>query len=108
MSAPELDLYIERLVLEKLSPSERERVATALVAELERLVAEQGLPPDLVAAGSINLPHHGVTVAAGSRPDAIGVQVAQSLYHSLSGGTAPAESGAHKGSAGVSSAQRGS
>ena len=86
MSAPELDLHIDRLVLHDLPSSQRDRVAAAIVAEIERLVAEQGLPLGLAADAVVDLPSHAVSVAAGLNPEAIGVHVAQSVFSTIAGG----------------------
>jgi hypothetical protein len=90
----ELELHIERLVLHDLPGHQRHRIAAAITAELERLVAEQGLPPGMAASGSIELPSADITVTAGARPEAIGRQVAQSLYRSFAGGSARPETAA--------------
>jgi hypothetical protein len=81
-----LELTIERLILPDLPPLQRRRVVAAIEAELGRLWAEQGIPPGLDAGASITLNASSVQAAARARPDQIGAQVAQSIYHGLAGG----------------------
>jgi hypothetical protein len=80
-----LELTIERLILPDLPPVHRERVAAAIEQELARLWAEQGSPPGLDAGAPITLHASSVQSAPGARPEAIGAQVAQSIYSSLAG-----------------------
>ncbi len=81
-----LELTIDHLILPDLPLVHRERVAAALEGELARLWAEQGPPPGVEAGERLALSASSVQVAAGARPDEIGAQVAQSIYHSLAGG----------------------
>jgi hypothetical protein len=81
-----LELIIERLILPDLPLVHRERVAAAIEQELARLWAEQGPPPGVEAGEPLALSATSVQVAAGARPEAIGAQVAQSIYTSLAGG----------------------
>jgi hypothetical protein len=84
MKQTNLELNIEKLILPDLPPRQRARVAAAIEQELTRLWTEQGLPPG-VTGDSLALNAASVQVAAGMTPDAMGVQVAQSIYHSLAG-----------------------
>jgi hypothetical protein len=81
----DFELHIERLVLHDVPGHQRHRIAAAITAELVRLVTEQGLPPHMVGAISIDLPAADITVPVGARPEAIGQQVALALYQSLGG-----------------------
>ena len=83
MRQAHLELAIDRLILPDLPPSQRERVAAALEAELARLWAEQGMPPGVENASSLTLNAATVQVAAGARPDEVGAQVARSIYSDL-------------------------
>jgi hypothetical protein len=80
-----LELSIEHLILPDLPLVHRERVAAALEQELARLWAEQGPPPGLEAGEPLALSPSSVRVAASAQPEAIGAQVAQSIYSSLVG-----------------------
>jgi hypothetical protein len=81
-----LELTIDHLILPDLPLVYRERVAAALEQELARLWAEQGPPTGVEAGESLALSATSVQVAAGAQPEAIGAQVAQSIYTSLAGG----------------------
>jgi hypothetical protein len=81
-----LELSIEHLILPDLPLVHRARVAAALEGELARLWAEQGPPPGVEAGEPLALSGSSVQVAAGALPEAIGAQVAQSIYTSLAGG----------------------
>jgi hypothetical protein len=90
MSAPDVELLIERLVLPEMRPWEQREVAEALERELRRLLAERGVPPGLADAdGAIRVSLPAVRVAAGLRPAAIGARVAEAIYANVAGG-APA------------------
>jgi hypothetical protein len=81
-----LELSIDHLILPDLPLVHRERVAAALEQELARLWAEQGPPSGIEAGEPLALSASRVQVAAGAGPEAIGAQVAQSIYTSLAGG----------------------
>jgi hypothetical protein len=80
-----LELTIDHLILPDLPLVHRERVTAALEGELARLWAEHGPPPGVEAGEMLALSASSVQVAAGARPDEIGAQVAQSIYHGLAG-----------------------
>jgi hypothetical protein len=84
-----LELSIDQLILPDLPLVHRERVAAAIEQELARLWAEQGSPPGLDAGAPITLNASSVQAAAGARPEAIGAQVARSIYSSLAGSEGP-------------------
>jgi hypothetical protein len=81
-----LELSIEHLILPDLPLVHRERVTAAMEQELARLWAGQGPPPGLEAGEPLALRASSVQVAADARPEAIGAQVAQSIYTGLAGG----------------------
>jgi hypothetical protein len=85
VSASDIELHIGQLVLDDMSPAQRRRVAAALKAECERLVAEQGLPAGWTPGAEIDLPAHSVTVAHGSGPEEIGAAVARSVWGRVAG-----------------------
>jgi len=84
MKQANLELNIEKLILPDLPPGQRLRVAAIIEQELTRLWTEQGLPPGIVG-DSVALTATTVQVAAGMAPDAMGVQVAQSIYQNMAG-----------------------
>ena len=88
MKTANLELNIEKLILPDLPPRQRARVAAAIEQELSRLWTEQGLPPG-VTGDSLALNATSIQVAASVTPDAMGVQVAQSIYQSLAGHSQP-------------------
>jgi hypothetical protein len=89
MKRSRIELDIGELILRSLPAlpgAQRASVAAAIERELQRLLAERGLPSSLARGGYV--PHIGIDnlqVAADATPDAIGAQIAQSMYGSLSG-----------------------
>ena len=86
MKSYRIEIAIEELVLHGLDPSDRDGIREAIQRELERLFHERGVPGSLAAGGkTVHLEHAAVEVQAGSRADAIGAQVAHSLYGRVTG-----------------------
>jgi hypothetical protein len=84
MKPANIELHIEELVLRGFAPGDRYRIGEAVEAELQRLFAEQGAPPSLTQDGEIErLDGGSFEMAAGSRSDAIGAQVAHAVYGRL-------------------------
>jgi hypothetical protein len=82
---PDLELYIEELVLHGFAARDRDRISAALQQELTRLFTEQGIPPTLTQGGQIAQLNGGTfNITAGTRPDIIGTQIAQSIYGGFS------------------------
>jgi hypothetical protein len=77
-------LHIERLVLEGLPVGSHDGplVQAAIEAELARLIGEGG--GGLAKIGSAPLKKGLAIDAVSSRPDTLGVQIAQSIYGSIS------------------------
>jgi hypothetical protein len=80
----QVELAIDDLVLHGFSRHERDRIASALHAELERLVGER------VAAGGfsneLEIPRvdgGAFTARRGMRPEAIGAEVARAIMRGL-------------------------
>lgn len=85
----DLELHIDELVLRGLPYAQRDRISQAIQAELMRLLDESGLPPWLAGGGSLpEVRVDGLQVAAGARTNAVGAQIAGSIYSSLAGGGA--------------------
>jgi hypothetical protein len=78
-----IDLHIERLILEgvDLAPGQRPGLQAAVESELTRLLTEGGLAPQLTAGGAL----HRVTTPAirldrGNGPATLGHQIAGAVY----------------------------
>lgn len=78
---PNIELHIEELILHGFPHSDRYQIAEAVERELTRLFAEQGIPASLSHGGEVAFLKGGsFNVALGSKVEAIGTQVAQSVY----------------------------
>ena len=76
-----LELQIEDLVLDGFPAADKDRIGRALQAELERLFAEEGVPPSVEAGGSVATIDGGsFKVAPNASPEAVGAQVARAMY----------------------------
>lgn len=78
-----IELHIERLVLDGLAATPRERtmIRTAVEMELSRLLTEGGLAREL--AGGVALPSLGVgniQLTPGGNPWQLGEQIARAVY----------------------------
>ncbi len=80
-----VELHIDELVLYDVDVAQRHAVAAAIEQALTQLFAEQGVPGDLNAE-TLSVDASTIRVSAGARADAIGAQVAQSIYHQIAGG----------------------
>jgi hypothetical protein len=83
-----LDLYIEELRLQHVIPAHRERIRAAVERELQRLLAEQGLPPSLTQGWNFT-PQENTTWEGvpGRTAESVGAQIAQQVYGGLAQGT---------------------
>jgi hypothetical protein len=85
MISSNIELHIEGLVLHGFAPDDRYRIGEAVERELARLFAEQGVPPSLTNGSEIaRLDAREFKVAQGSKAEAIGAQMAQTVYGGLS------------------------
>ena len=85
MTRANVELHIEELVLHGFAPGDRYNIGDAVERELGRLFSEQGTPSQLsLNAETAQLDAGGFDVAHGSKPEAIGSQVAHALYGRLS------------------------
>lgn len=78
-----VNLHIERLVLDgiTLSPRERALLGTAVTDELTRLISEGGLPANLPASGIVpSIPAGSIQLGHGNNPALLGQQIAQAVY----------------------------
>jgi hypothetical protein len=86
MIGPNVELYIEELVLHGFSPSDRYRIAEAVQSELTRLITEQELPHLLVDRGDVNRIDAGsFEMVAGSESRLVGGQIANRVHSGLTG-----------------------
>jgi hypothetical protein len=75
---------IDELVLHGFLPGDRYRIGEVVEQELSQLFAERDLPSSLIDGGKIDHLDGGEFEAAqGSRPEAIGTQVAQAVYRGV-------------------------
>jgi len=80
-----IELHIEELVLHGFAPGDRYRIADAVERELARLFAEQGVPPSLAQEAEMaRLDAGAFKMAPGAREEAVGAQVAHTVYGGFS------------------------
>ncbi|HYP26675.1 MAG TPA: hypothetical protein VE262_08160 [Blastocatellia bacterium] len=79
-----IELEIDELVLHGFARGDRHRIAGAIEQELARLFAEQGVPPSLARAGSIESIDGGAFEAKPhAKPEATGARIARAIYGGL-------------------------
>lgn len=84
MISRNLELNIEKLVLYGFVPADRARIGAAVQQELTRLLAERGVPLSLERGGAISHIDAGAfEMSSATKPDAIGIQIAQTIYGGL-------------------------
>ena len=80
-AAGEINLRIERLIVDDLAPADRHRLGAAVERELWRLFDERGVPPD---AASQDRTAIDAATWSGSTPAAhVGVVIARAVYDAL-------------------------
>ena len=81
MKPREIALRIDTLVVDGLPPGDHALLPAALCGELERLLAERGVPAELAAShGAAYVPGAGVTLTAGAGVEHIAARLAESIY----------------------------
>lgn len=83
MNNMDVNLHIERLVLDGITLSVRERavLGTAVTTELTRLIHEGGLPANLPASGIVpSIPAGVIQLGNDHNPARLGQQIAQAVY----------------------------
>ena len=76
-----VEIHIDELVLEGFLPEDRSGIGESLERELSRLFQERGVPQSLTADKQVDEIKGGsFEVAAGSRAERIGRQVAGAVY----------------------------
>jgi hypothetical protein len=84
MKPQAIEVTIDELVLEGVSPAERLRIGAALESELGRLLAERGLPEDLAGGDQRDAVDGGSFVRGpGATPSSVGAHVAAAVYDGL-------------------------
>lgn len=84
MTPKNIELHIEELVLHGFAHGDRYRIGEAVERELVRLFAERDLPSSLADGGEFDhLDGRAFDVTQGSRPEAIGTQLAHAVYRGL-------------------------
>ncbi len=82
---PSLNLHIDHLILHGFSALDRDRIGSAVQAELTRLFVEQGIPRSLLRGAAINqLDGVDFAMVAGTPPRIIGTRIARAIYRGLS------------------------
>lgn len=82
-----LNLHIDRLTLHGFSALDRDRIGTAIKAELSRLLTEQGIPTPLKRGEAINQLDGGIfEIQPGMPPRVIGKRIARAVYGGLGDG----------------------
>ena len=76
----DLELNIEELRLYGFKRADREKIAAAVQAELERLFSEEGLPSGLKHGSEIKLQGGSFSLPAGLNPEKAGEQLARQMY----------------------------
>jgi hypothetical protein len=81
-----VELHIDELILDGLPFAQRDRIAAAVEAELQRLLEEGGLPEPLAGGGTLFEVQVGdLPLASGIRPSAVGAQIAGTIYSHIAG-----------------------
>lgn len=81
LSAQDVEIHIEELVLHGVDVSDRAALGEALQRELQRLVAEQGIPTLLASPERFQRWSPApLTLDAGMKPDQLGARLAWTLH----------------------------
>lgn len=78
-----IDVRIERLILDGIGVSRRERLLlrAAVEAELARLLAADGLSPGLLGGGAVaDVPGGTIALAGENEPTRLGQEIARAVY----------------------------
>ncbi len=84
MKPKSIELHIEELVLDGLSPGDHHAIGESVERELSRMFAEQGSPQLIEQSGEIQSLQAGkFDIKENSKDDVIGVQMARTIYGGL-------------------------
>jgi hypothetical protein len=89
MNERNIRIHIERLILDGLPISHVQRplVQTAVEAELARLLALDGVAPNLLRGGALPYaPGGSLQLTGDGNPERLGQQIAQAVYGGIGGG----------------------
>lgn len=78
-----INIHIERLILDGLPITHRQRplVQAAVEAELARLLTDDGLAPGLQTGGMVpHVPGSNIQLVGDNNPNALGHQIAHAVY----------------------------
>ncbi|MDJ0681401.1 MAG: hypothetical protein AB4372_32800 [Xenococcus sp. (in: cyanobacteria)] len=80
-----INLYIDRLILEgiELSPSQRTLLQATIESELSRLLTVNGIPENLEGGGNILRLPTSINVKKNMNPRQMGQEIAQSIYRDM-------------------------
>jgi hypothetical protein len=93
MSAFDLELHVDELVLEGVDAAHRDAVAEAMRAELAALIARGGVSAELLGGGALRLDGGSLTVEPGLAPAALGVRIARAVHAGMGESTPPRSEG---------------
>jgi hypothetical protein len=85
-TGPNIQLHIDRLILDGLSVDRLQsaHVQAAVEAELTRMLVENGLGSDLQAGGALpNVRTGAIQITTNSKPAHVGTLIAQSVYNGI-------------------------
>ncbi len=79
-----VEVHIDQLVLYDMDATRRQRVAAAIEQALTQMLAEQGSSHDW-SAETLTIDASMIQVSPNAKADAVGAQVAQSVYQQIVG-----------------------
>jgi hypothetical protein len=80
-----LELHVQELVLDGVSPADRDRIGASVIAELQRLAATGAIPDRFTADAHLPVLNGG-PVTLGSAPGELGVAIARAVHGAVAGG----------------------
>jgi hypothetical protein len=86
--SPNINLHIERLILDGLpiAPNQRPLIQAVVETELARLLTTNGLATELQTSTALrSLPAGNIQLTNDNNPHTLGRQIAQTVYHSIGG-----------------------
>jgi hypothetical protein len=84
VSPASIEIYIDELVLHGFAPGDRYGIGQAVTGELTRLLAAQDYPASFGQSAEVAFLDAGsFRMAQGAGPEAVGAQVAQTIYQKL-------------------------
>ncbi|HYH79038.1 MAG TPA: hypothetical protein VEX86_04555 [Longimicrobium sp.] len=98
LSAAEIHLHVEEIVLDGVDPADRHAVGDAVRAELARLLAERGLGAALAASGGAQRLDAGtITLAPGAPAAEVGAGIARAVHAGIGPAAGRRDSGRGRG-----------